>query len=171
MTRLPNNYELPKSEGGNYTKLKKGTTTKIRILTSPIVGWEYFTNENKPKRQREAFNGIPSDSKEGRKPKEFWAFVVWNYEENAIQIMEITQNTIKEKLFNLAKDSDFGDPKAYDIKIARNNGEGIETKYDITALGKAEFSPEKANVEEIMKEAKGIRLEALYDGDDPFKPF
>lgn len=85
--------------------------------------------------------------------------------------MEITQNTIKEKLFNLAKDSDFGDPKAYDIKIARNNGEGVETKYDITALGKAEFAPEKVNVEEIMKEAKGIRLEALYDGDDPFKPF
>jgi hypothetical protein len=27
------------------------------------------------------------------------------------------------------------------------------------------------NDTEIIKQAKAVRLEALYDGDDPFKPF
>lgn len=164
MTRLPNNYELPKSEGGKYTKLQDGTT-KIRILTSPIIGWEYFTNENKPVRSRIAYGAIPADSKDGRKAKEFWAFVVYNYDEKRVQVMSITQKTLKEQLLALSRDPDFGDPKEYDLKITRS-GQKLETTYNIMALGKAEFTDAKA-----LEEANGVRLEALYNGEDPFAPF
>lgn len=163
MTRLPNNYELPKSEGGKYTKLQNGTT-KIRILTSPIIGWEYFSNDNKPNRSRIAYSWVPADSKDGKKAKEFWAFVVYNYDEERIQVMEITQKSLKEQLLALARDEDFGDPKEYDLKITRS-GEKLDTTYNIIALGKAEFTNQKA-----IEEAQDVNLEALFDGNDPFMP-
>lgn len=163
MTRLPNNYELPKSEGGKYTKLQNGTT-KIRILTSPIIGWEYFSNDNKPNRSRIPYSWIPVDSKDGKKAKEFWAFVVYNYDEERIQVMEITQKSLKEQLLALARDEDFWDPKEYDLKITRS-GEKLDTTYNIIALGKAEFTNQKA-----IEEAQAVNLEALYDGNDPFMP-
>lgn len=165
MTRLQEGYELPKSQWGNYAKFPEGETIKFRILTSPIVGWEYFNNDNKPVKQKAPFSSVPSDSKEWRKPKEFWAFVIWNYNEEKVQIMEITQNSIKQDLFWLSRDSDWGNPMDYDIKITRT-GKGLETKYNTVPWAKTEFVNEKAK-----KEAEGIRLEVLYDGDDPFKPF
>lgn len=76
-SRLPENYEPAKTGGGNYTKLQDGDT-KIRILTSPIIGYEYFAVDNKPKRSRTMFTSTP-DIKDDSKVKEFWAFVVWNY--------------------------------------------------------------------------------------------
>ncbi len=163
MTRLPNNYELPKSEGGKYTKLQNGTT-KIRILTSPIIGWEYFSNDNKPNRSRIAYSWVPADSKDWRKAKEFWAFVVYNYDEERVQVMNITQKSLKEQLLALARDADFGDPKDYDIKITKS-GKGLETTYTVMALWRAEFTNSKA-----LEEAQAVNLEALYDGNDPFMP-
>lgn len=163
-TRLPAGYELPKSEGGKYTKLQDGTT-KIRILTSPIIGWEYFNNENKPQRSRIPYTGIPADSKEGRKPKEFWSFVIYNYEEKRVQVMTVTQNSIKEQLIALSRDADFGDPKTYDLKITKS-GKGLETKYTLMALGKSEFDDSKA-----LEEASKVDLDAVFDGKDPFAPF
>lgn len=79
--------------------------------------------------------------------------------------MIITQNSLKEKLYNLAKDPDFGDPKNYDLKITKT-GKQLETKYDIMALGKSEFDNAEA-----LEKAKAIMLDALYEGEDPFKPF
>jgi flagellar capping protein FliD len=61
-----------------------------------------------------------SDIKENGKVKEFRAFVVWNYTDEKVQIMEITQNSIKNQIYKLANDEDFGDPKTYDLKINRS---------------------------------------------------
>lgn len=170
MTRLPTNYEFKETSAtsGNYTKITE-TPLKFRILTSPIIGWEYFTNENKPKRSAHFFQSTP-DIKPDGKPKEFWAFVVWNYEEKKIQIMEITQQTIKKAIVALTQDQDFGDPKGYDLKVSKT-GKGKETKYTLLPLGKTSFSPEGEDVDAILADARSVRLEALFDGDDPFKPF
>ena len=163
MTRLPNNYELPRSEWGKYTKLQDGTT-KIRILTSPIIWREYFTNDNKPNRSRIPYSWIPVDSKDWRKAKEFRAFVVYNYDEERVQVMNITQKSLKEQLLALARDTDFGDPKDYDIKITKS-GKGLETTYTVMALWRAEFTNSKA-----LEEAQAVNLEALFEGNDPFMP-
>ena len=90
--------------------------------------------------------------------------MVYNYDEERIQVMEITQKSLKEQLLVLARDEDFGDPKEYDIKITRS-GEKLDTTYNIIALGKAEFTNQKA-----IEEAQAVNLEALYDGNDPFMP-
>jgi len=162
MTRLPENYQPAESNGWAYTKLKDGDT-KIRILTLPIVGFEYFTVDNKPKRSKTMFTNT-SDIKENWKVKEFWAFVVWNYTDEKVQIMEITQNSIKNQIYKLANDEDFGDPKTYDLKINRS-GKDLETKYQVIALGQKPFENKEA-----IEEAKKINLEALYDWEDPFRP-
>ena len=79
MTFLPEKYTIPKGPS-NYMRFQQGLN-RIRVLSSAIVGYEYFTTENKPVRQKEAFDDYPLDIKKGGKIKPFWAFVVWNYEE------------------------------------------------------------------------------------------
>ena len=168
-TFLPAGYELKTNNGGNYLRIQDGETIKIRVLTNSILGYEYFRQladgTSKPVRQKEPFKWTPADSRDGKNPKEFWAFVVYNYNIEAIQIWEVTQQSIKNDIFALYKDADFGDPKLYDLKISRT-GKELDTTYTIMPLNKTPFEDA-----EIIKQAKAVRLEALYDGDDPFKPF
>lgn len=161
MTRLPNTYEFKENTptAKNYTKITE-TPLKFRILTSPIIGYEYFTNDNKPKRSPEPFVSTPDIRSDGR-VKEFRAFVVWNYEEKHIQIMEITQQTLKKAIVDLTKDPDFGDPKNFDLKVYKT-GKGKETKYTLLPLGKSAFTPDGETIEKIMQDTNNIRLEALY---------
>ena len=52
--------------------------------------------------------------------KHFWAFVVWNYNDNLIQILEITQATIQRGL---------------KIKIDNREGKATENDFIITWNG------------------------------------
>jgi hypothetical protein len=83
--------------------------------------------------------------------------VVYNYDEECIQIWEITQQAIKTQLRALAKDEDYGDPRTYDIKINKT-GEKLETKYMLKPLTKTEFTNQ-----EILNKAKDVRIDALFD--------
>ena len=78
--------------------------------------------------------------------------------------MELTQAGLKEKIIELAKDEDWGDPRKYDIRIIRN-GEGIETSYVLTP------KPHKKRSDEINEAVAGMKvnLNALYEGGDPFE--
>ena len=60
------------------------------------------------------------------KPKEFFAMLVWNYAEERIQILELTQAGLKDELIKLDVDEDWGDLRKYDISIIRS-GEDLET--------------------------------------------
>ena len=87
MSFLPQDYTSPKSFN-NYMKLQEGEN-KIRILSRPIIGWEDWLN-NKPIRFR--MSEKPAKPVDAKKPiKHFWAFVVWNYAEEQIQILHLTQ--------------------------------------------------------------------------------
>jgi len=141
-------------------KLVKGDN-KFRILSKPIVGWldwkdkkpYRFGMKNKPEKPMEAGSTI----------KHFWAFIVWNYNEQAVQILELTQAGIQKTIGELSKDEDWGAPFEYDIKVSRK-GDGLETEYSVTP------SPKKPLSEEIKKAAleKPCNLEALYTGSDPW---
>lgn len=173
MTRLPENYEFKENTGtSNYLKVTEDPQ-EFRILTSPVIWWEYFRTEwdkSVPVRQKSEFDWIPSDSKNWEKPKEFWAFAVWNHTLGKVQIMEITQQTIKKEILKYAQDDEnWGDPKKYDLRISKS-GKGKETKYTVTALPKSKFESE-SDEKWAFELAKPINLEALFDGSDPFKPF
>lgn len=147
-------------------KFKKGTN-RFRILSSAITGFEYWNVLNKPTRSRKQFDVMPNDIKlndDGTysQIKHFWAFVVWNYEEKMVQILEITQATI-QRAMKIKIDNRQGDALGYDFIVTRT-GDGLTTDYDIDT-GNQEPVTSDAMVEFTKKK---INLEALFDGTDPF---
>lgn len=166
-TFLPEGYEVPKQAGGAYMKLKQGAN-KFRILSAPILGWEYWTEARKPVRARERWTTIPVDAdisgERGWNPKHFWAMVVYNLDEKQIQILQLTQATILSALAELINSDEWGDPRGYSITINRK-GEKLETEYSVMP------SPAKATPAEVLAQykEKNINLEALFEGKNPFE--
>lgn len=162
---LPSGYEVPQSPS-NYMKLVEGENT-LRILASAIIGWEYWTTENKPVRAKENWVEAPSDcktDKNGNKTvKHFWAFPVYNFQMKRVQILEITQKGIMNAIKALVKNEKWGDVKNFDITITRV-GEGLETEYSVMPNPHSEVSADIKKQYEDMN----INLEALYSSDDPF---
>jgi hypothetical protein len=161
MTFLPPNYKAPEKTGGNYMKLQDGVN-KFRVLSEAITGYEYWNTDNKSVRSP-LYPASISDIRPGDKVKHFWAFVVWNYAESAVQILEITQASIRDELIALQQNVDWGEPFGYDITITKT-GQKMETKYSVQP------SPHKpAPAEALAKyETMAIDLPKLYSGDNPF---
>lgn len=166
---LPDNYEVPTTTGGgDYMKLEKGENI-IRILSKPIIGWQYWNTDKKPVRLKEQPMSIPEDIRrndkgEAERVKHFWAMKVYNYKAEAVQILEITQSTVIGAITELSKDEDWGSPLEYDLKITRT-GEGLETEYSVIA------KPSKLLSEDVLvaSDAKPVNLEALFSNGNPFE--
>ena len=159
MSFLPQNYEAPKSSN-HYLKLAEGEN-RIRILSAPVMGWEDWENK---KPIRYTMDNKPLTSVDPKKPaRHFWSFIVFNYLEEQIQIMHVTQATIRKALEALCKDTDWGDPYNYDIKINKA-GEGVDTEYTVNPV------PHKTVDAYIIKQFddRKCNLEALFTNSDPF---
>lgn len=159
MDFLDENYEAPQL-GGNYAKLHDGSN-KFRILAKPVLGWVGWDN-GKP--QRFIFKNKPERTFDQGKPaRHFWALIVYNYNEQAVQILEITQQMIQKAIQDLSKSDDWGNPYEYDIIITKT-GKEKNTKYTVQP------SKPKPLTDEVKKSAldKPINLEALFSGSDPF---
>ena len=160
MNFLPENYESPKTSN-YYVKLQDGET-RIRVLSTPIIGWEDWTLDKKPVRFK--FENKPIKSLNPLKPvKHFWAFIVFNYNEEEIQVMNITQATIRKKIEALCKDSDWGAPYHYDIKITKSGSE-INTEY---VVNPTPHKPIDGYIVEMFKD-RPCFLEAIFENKDPF---
>jgi hypothetical protein len=156
---LPTQYELPETES-NYLKLKKGSN-KFRVLSSAIVGFEYWTRENKPVRSKVAWEEIPDDAKldkNGNFQKHFWAFTVYDYESKKVKILELTQKTIMGSIKTYVSNPKWGNPTGYDFEVTRT-GDGMETEY--TTIAEPHSDTPVTNIPEI-------HLEELFVGGDPF---
>lgn len=165
MTFLDPNYSIPEAPSA-YMKLKQGVN-RFRILSPAVTGFEYWNKDNKPIRSKKNWDLIPQDIRIGddgmpTNIKHFWAFVVWNYEEKMVQILEITQATIQRGL-KIKIDNREGKATENDFIITRT-GKGFDTDYDIDV---AESTPLAPEIESAYK-AKNIDLEALFTGADPF---
>ena len=166
---LPTGYEPPAASGGNYLKLAKNSEARIRIVSqSPILGWEYWTEDNKPRRLRERPTMMPADVRTGEdgnpeKLRHFWAMAVFDYADSAVKIWEITQATIQRTIADLSKDEDWGHPSGYDLKIKRDDSTG-RTTYTVAPVP---HKPLNDAIKRIVAEAH-INLDALFSGDDPF---
>lgn len=155
------NYKMP--ETSNYMKFKEGENV-FRVLSSAIIGYEYFNNENKPVRSKEPFDTLPSDIKKDGTIKHFWAFVVYNEDAKRIQILELTQKSIMATMQAYIKNPKWGDPKSYDFIVTRT-GSGMDTEYATTVNPKA---PVEEKVTEQFKKLN-IDLTLLFVNEDPFK--
>lgn len=166
---LPDKYEVPASSG-RYMKLQQGEN-RFRILGSPILGNEYWTEQNgkkSPVRKRMGEKIVTADLEEsdGRAIKHFWAMPVWSYRDNSVQILEITQKGLQKAVKELASDEDWGNPRDYDLSVLRQ-GEGMETEYSVVPKPKKKLEEAALNAWKETQ-ADGFNLEALFGGGDPF---
>lgn len=171
---LPENYVEPTMS--NYMKLVDGDNT-FRVLSPAIVGYEYWKTITKddgkegrtPIRKRfdENIDLNDLETKEDGSldmPKVFWAFVVYNFNDKRIQILEITQASIRKAIEPLIKNPKWGDPKEYNLVITKS-GQKLDTEYHVSP------EPKEKLDESIIKKAAEMKidLEELYSGGDPFK--
>lgn len=142
------------------SKLSEGDEVKIRILSNPIVGWENWTEDNKPVRfypdKRPRVSPNPS------KPmKEFTAMLIWNYDLDLLQIWSFSQKNLKTSLKSLAQNK--GSPLLYDLHISKH-GSGADTRYILRPAAPSKLSKDIAEVYQQTP----VNLHALYVGKDPF---
>jgi hypothetical protein len=168
---LPNGYKTPESPS-NYMELEEGQNA-FRILSSAIVGYEWWVDaeerNRKPIRVRTA-DEVPTDVKNATdkqsKAKHFWAFTVYNYKTQSIQVLELKQQTIMRAIEALVKNAKWGNPKKYDIIIekVKTGTKDWDVEYSVIP------EPPTPLDAGIMALAKNIpvNLTALYKGDDPF---
>lgn len=158
---LPAGYEKPAS-GSKYLKLQQGAN-KFRILSDAMVGWiDWDKTGEKP---------VPVRTKEQPKKalnpmqgyKHFWTFIVFDYRDNSLKIMEITQSGIQDSILALYNDEAWGSPKNYDLSITRE-GENLETRYTVMPCPP---TPVRKEILDLYV-ATPINLEALWTNDDPF---
>lgn len=159
-TFLKDGYKVPESNSG-YMRLQKGDNV-FRVLSSAVVGWQGWVDK-KPQRFR--MDEKPTDLRPFNGDiKHFWAFLVYNYEAEQIQILELTQKTIMRSIKGYIDDPDWGDVNEFDIKINKT-GDGLETEYTVSPKPKAALSIEIADKFMNTK----INLEALFTNENPFE--
>jgi hypothetical protein len=113
---------------------------------------------------RYAFESKPNKSFDSKKPvKHFWAFIVFNYNDEQIQVMQVTQATIRKSIEALCKDKDWGSPYLYDIKIMKS-GEGVDTEYSVNPVPHKPVDP---YIVSCFNE-KRCNLDAIFTNEDPF---
>lgn len=171
----PENSE--KYTQSNYMKFEVGQN-KIRMLSQPITGYEWWIDANEnivPRGQRGGEGAKPVRAKAEQQftnkeigaMKMFAAMSVWNYNLERVQILEITQVKIMNALNALEDSKSWGDVTDYDIIITKEKT-GPNT-YDVSYSVMPEpKTPLAENIVDTLKDKK-IRLEALYAGEDPFE--
>lgn len=175
MSFLPKDYKAP-AGSSDFFKFQDGEN-RFRIMSSEaIVGWEGW-KDNKPFRRKGIEKNIKDSevdldtkfSKSG-KPKinHFWAFIVWDYADKKLKILEITQKTVMKTLEGLVSDPDWGAPTAYDLSVNKSLVSG-RTVYSVKAY------PPKEMPKEIKDEYKKteLNIETLFEASDidPDKEF
>ena len=173
---LPKNFQ-PKKEGSRYTmsKLNSGETVKIRILSDFISGnmtWSGHTKDDKkpvrvPENTPMLTTNIGTNLRSGEpeRIKQFIAAIVWNYDNEVLEIFETDKATIISRIYEFETDPDYGDSKAYDLKVSKK-GTGMETEYSVMPSPPTKVSKDIATA----YGSEQINLKALYSGADPFTP-
>ena len=168
---LPKDYETPEVPS-NYMILEEGENS-FRVLSSAIVGYKWWVDHGqegrKPMRVRTA-DEVPEEVKNATEKraqaKHFWAFPVYNYHTKSIQVLEIKQQTIMRAIEAFVKNPKWGNPQRYDLVIekVKTGSRGFGCEYHVIPEPP---TPLDAGIAELAKMVP-VRLEALYDGGDPF---
>jgi len=155
----PKEYKTPEA-GSNFLNLVEGDN-KVRLLTEPVIGWEGW-KDNKPFRrlgfeQNIEENEVDMDQKYG-KPKinHFNAFMVFDYKQAKVLMLQINQKTIQKAIRALSENEDWGSPVEYDLTITRTE-DGGRTAYSVTP---SPLKALKADVQKIV-DAADVSQEAV----------
>jgi hypothetical protein len=162
---LPKGYETPESQQ-SYMEFAEGLNT-FRILSPAIVGYKWFedtgdggsvprrvrTEEEVPAEVRNAANDRDRD-------KHFWAFVVYNYNTQNIQVLELKQQTIMKPIEAYTKNPKWGNPQNYDLVVekVKTGPRDRDVKYSVIP----ELSSQLDEGIAALANSIPVRLEALY---------
>ena len=168
--------KFAESQVGNYMKFEDGQN-RIRILEKPITGYVYWEDAEGnlvPKNEMAGKGGKPvrvksweglTNAQRGAM-KGFAAMVVWNYQAERIQILEIKQVGIMNALEALSLSKSWGDVTSFDIVITKTRTGINPTDVEYSVMHEPK-EPVSKEIKEAYKEAH-IDREALYRGEDPF---
>ena len=150
--------------------------SRIRVLGSfdsgsIIAGYRAFLMNGKPMRAKspDSFDadmlGV-NDFGQDEKPRQFWAFPIWNYHTGDVQICELHQKAVMRQLKTWGEDPKWGDLRGYDLNVSKS-GTGVKTVYSMNPI---EIAPFPAEHQERAKTVLAVlKLDALYSNADPFE--
>lgn len=173
MSFLPEDYREPTGESKYLNLTEEGDYT-IRILSEPIMGYEYWKTIDKKrvpirKRLDEPINTeeleISPRTGEVEMPKFFWAMKVYNWDKDKVQVWEVKQAKIRKALEAYARNKKWGDPQNYDIVVTRTGLGFSDTDYAVVA------NPPIEPLDKALQakcDNVSVNLNSLYDGEDPF---
>lgn len=159
----------PKGGGStDYLNLSKEGKYLLRVTSNVIDGseaWVRSADSNTVHRQAEEFiiDELIELGVKDNKQKQFYAMRVWSYELNKSMVWMPTQMAVKDALYDLMTDEDYGDITAMDIVVTRTGMTMQDTKYSVLAKPPKPFK--------FAKEIEGqyLRLENLFSGGNPLE--
>ena len=164
-------YQAPARES-NYMKLQDGEN-RFRILGPALEAAELWI-DGKPVRkatvndftaaERNAADINNMTNQKGT-PKEILAFPVYNFDQKAVQILQINQVTIQRELYRLAQDEDWGDPQDYSIVINRGKT-GQKVSYTVSPKPKKELPAEAQEAWAAVE--PGFDISRMLTDGNPF---
>ena len=141
---------------------KEGKRFSMKFKTEP-------TREDLEARAREERVELTGDEK----PKGFYAFFIYNYEEEAVQVFQFSQAGLIDPIIaNLSDDEIQQEPSMYDFKLSTNGLSGMDKRYNVACVpGKRRQEKVDKHIEAAFDEVlkKGADLSNLLVGADPFK--
>lgn len=175
MAVLPKDYKVPEKPS-KYMKFQEGKNA-IRMMSEIIMGYEYWVDDSENKDKRKPIRvktekEVPEEFSKASagnwkvRAKYFWAVVVWNYQAETIQILEITQATVQKQLTKFMSNPKWGDSAKYDILIykTKTGVEARDVEYQIMPEPKSKMDK---GIVQFYKDLD-VKLEALFEGEDPF---
>lgn len=171
---IPENYD--KTVTNKYMKFAEGVN-KVRFMSEPITGYIYWVDKNgevveknrmageggKPVRAPN-FDEFSTEARNAMKP--FAAAVVWNYDLERLQVLEVKQVAVMKGLEALAQSKSWGDITSYDVLIikTKTGAEVRDVEYGVMPEPKADVPKEALEAYNSVS----INLDALFSGEDPF---
>ena len=175
--------------GGNYLNpgsIDKDSQARITLLGSSSLGGYECWVAKEGKRFSMKFKTEPTrdDLKEradeegveltgDEKVKGFYAFFIWNYDEEAVQVFQFSQQGLIDPIISNLSDEEISqEPHAYDFKISTNGLSGLDKRYNVACVpGKRRQDKVNKEIEAAWKEVldAGADLSNLLVGADPFK--
>jgi hypothetical protein len=171
MTFLPKDFKEPTQS--NYMDFQEGDNT-FRVLDEAVLGWEYWRNQTidgeikaRPVRVKEEGQipvGEVLEGKYGLQIYFFWAFPVFNFNDNRIQILVIKQKTVRRGMLGFIRNAKWGDPKDYNFVVTRGKDESGKTIYTVMT------EPKEALDKKIIENYKKLNLDMQiwFACGDPF---
>lgn len=171
---LPEGYKEPTKS--NYMKFAPGSN-RFRILGSAKVGYEYWTKKNidgtdkdvsvrVTKEESIPMAEVVTDKYGNLAVKYFWAFVVYNYDAERIQILQITQKSVREGMQNFLDKAIWGKVVPGEYVFDVNQGKKADGKPEYSVIAEPKTEVEKEVLTKLERTL--IDMDAWMAGKDPF---